>query len=407
MGLSPSKSSTTEAHGDVWSFNMLYGHGEAICRGYRKAFVTETEYLNLRNASNLSDVRLSLQETDYGNFMQDQLSLSPKVIRECAQKKLADEFKYMRSQACGELAVFLDFVSYEYMIDNIILILQHTLNNPNGDVSDVLERCHPLGNIGESNLRSIASFEPTKRGLENLFLTVLISTPVGHYFSRFLQSQKSYGESMAGADDAQSTLSETSFVMLESFVYKAYLEDFSTLCNKLGGETAMHMNHILNRAADKRTINICINSFSTDLGQDQEMREKVRQDLIPTVGYLFPESFGIIKSVANMEDLTEMLTPYNDYKTLWETWGDTDGDGSVGNLDDGFYRMEVEDLENCFYGQSHMAVFYAYVKLKEQEIRNLEWISECIIQDRRDKVEKIIGIFEENRRTRGWATAAV
>mmetsp|Transcript_1785 Transcript_1785/g.2669 ORF Transcript_1785/g.2669 Transcript_1785/m.2669 type:complete len:407 (+) Transcript_1785:62-1282(+) len=405
MGLAPSQSAKAQAHGDVWTFNMLYAHAEALVRGYRKSFLTETEYLNLRNASNLGDVRLSLQETDYGNFLQDQLTLSPKVIREAAQKKMADEFKYIRSQACGELATFLDFISYEYMIDNIILILQHTLNNPNGDVADVLERCHPLGDIGESNMRSIASFEPTKRGLEQLFVTVLISTPVGHYFSQFLQSAKNYGENMAGADDAQATLGETSFVMLENFVYKAYLEDFSTLCDRLGGETKMHMTHVLNRAADKRTINICINSFATDLGQDQQMRETTRQDLIPTVGYLFPESFGAIRTVANLEDLTEVLQPYNDYKTLWEVWGDAEGEGGTGNLDDGFYRMEVEDLENCFYGQSHMAVFYAYVKLKEQEIRNLEWISECIIQDRRDKVEKIIPVFDENRRTRGWATA--
>lgn len=405
MGLAPSQSAKAQAHGDIWSFNILYGHAEALCRGFRKTFLTETEYLNLRNASNLSDIRLSLQETDYGNFLQDQLSLSPKVIREAAQKKMADEFKYMRSQACGELALFMDFVSYEYMIDNIILILQHTLNNPTGDVSEVIERCHPLGDIGESNLRSIASFEPTKRGLEQLFVTVLISTPVGHYFSQFLQSAKNYGDQSAGADDAQTTLGETSFVMLENFVYKAYLEDFSSLCDRLGSETTLHMRHILNRAADKRTINICINSFSTDLGQDQQMRETTRQDLIPTIGYLFPEAFGAIRAVANLEDLTEMLQPYNDYKTLWEVWGDAEGEGGAGNLDDGFYRMEVEDLENCFYGQSHMAIFYAYVKLKEQEIRNLEWISECIIQDRRDKVEKIVKVFDETRRTRGWAQA--
>lgn len=404
MGLAPSKSAKARAIGDVWTFNMSFGHCEALCRGFRKTFLTETEYLNLRNASNLSDIRLSLQETDYGNFLADQLSLSPKVIREAAQTKMADEFKYMRSQASGELALFMDFVCYEYMIDNIILILQHTLNNPDGDVADVLDRCHPLGDIGESNLRSIASFEPTKRGLEQLFVTVLISTPVGHYFSQFLNSAKDYGQSAAGADDAQATLGETSFVMLENFVYKAYLEDFHSLCSKLGGETFMHMNHCLNRAADKRTINICINSFATDLGQDQIMRETTRQDLIPTVGYLFPESFGAIKAVANMEDLSEMLQPYNDYRTLWEVWGDAEGEGGAGNLDDGFYRMEVEDLENCFYGQSHLAIFYAYVKLKEQEIRNLEWISECIIQDRRDKVEKIIKVFDESRRTRGWAT---
>ena len=38
----------------------------------------------------------------------------------------------MRSQATGDLAIFMDYVAYEYMIDNIIMILQHTLANPDG-----------------------------------------------------------------------------------------------------------------------------------------------------------------------------------------------------------------------------------------------------------------------------------
>ena len=30
--------------------------------------------------------------------------------------------------------------------------------------------------------------QPSKRGIENLFLTVLVATPVGHYFTAFLQT---------------------------------------------------------------------------------------------------------------------------------------------------------------------------------------------------------------------------
>ena len=45
-----------------------------------------------------------------------------------------------------------------------------------------------------------------------------------------------------------------------------------------------------------------------------------------------------------------------------------------------------EEARRCaltFERQFHYAIFYAYMRLREQEIRNLMWVSECVAQDQK------------------------
>jgi V-type H+-transporting ATPase subunit d len=58
------------------------------------------------------DFKLQLTSTDYGNFLANETPpVSTSTIAEKATQRLVDEFNYIRSNAGGQLAKFLDYIT--------------------------------------------------------------------------------------------------------------------------------------------------------------------------------------------------------------------------------------------------------------------------------------------------------
>ena len=173
----------------------------------------------------------------------------------------------------------------------------------------MLEKCHPLGVFTE--MKAIVNIEDAKE----LFHTVLVDTPLGQYFGECIDM-----------DDIEN---DTNIEIIRNTLYKvtpprngratrrairrnsltrrpstqAYLEDFYAFCQKLGGSTAEVMTDILSLEADRRAINITVNSIDTAL--DLKAREK----LYPTVGLLYPEGTSRLAKATDVEAVRAAIDP--------------------------------------------------------------------------------------------------
>ena len=153
-------------------FNTEDGYLEAILRGLKSGILNSSQYLNLTQCETLDDMKLQLAATDYGSFLQNEpLPLSTSVIAAKAREKLIAEFSYLRANANQPLATFLDYLTFAYMIDNVILLITGTLHER--DTKELLDKCHPLGMFDSIGALTAAT------SVKELYNTVLVDSPLG------------------------------------------------------------------------------------------------------------------------------------------------------------------------------------------------------------------------------------
>lgn len=269
--------------------------------------------------------------------------------------KLVAEFQYLKANATGSLAKFMDYLTYAYMIDNVALLITGTLHER--DTRELLERCHPLGWFETLPVLCIAT------NIEELYNSVLIETPLAPYFKGSLSHQD---------------LDELNIEIVRNTLYKNYLEDFHRWVNETPGisgtPTAEVMSEVLEFEADRRSINITLNSFGTDLSKQDRKR------LYPNLGRLHPYGTLMLSKADDVEGIRIAVDGVSEYRSFFEQTGLGQGSGGGGgisnlaggigsetrSLEDMFYQKEMEISKLAFTRQFTHAVIYAWVRLREQ-----------------------------------------
>lgn len=385
-------------------FNVDHGYMEAVIRGFRSGFLGPEDYRRMATSETLEDLRSALGETDYGTFLQDEPSpiMVSTISRKCYDK-LADEFLYLKAQTVEPATTIIDFIAREKMIDNVVTIVQGVLNDKKP--ADMKTKMHPLGVFDGMSVMMADTFDVSQRGFEDIYRIFLIDTPIGPYFDEFLKMADIDPENEApragyAMDQVGGLLDKQDPEVMKATLKKLWLQDFHSFVMSLGGTTAEVLGDILKKEADFRVIMVALNAMNTHLGSETSLKT-MRNPLFPNFGYLYPEGAKSLYLAWNEASIRTALESYGEYAEMYEkvkSFYDTESDrtnvAGVSSIEDEIFKHNVKLYEMSFEQQYHFGIVYSWIKLKEQEIRNIRWIANMIVLKTKDHIDDtIVPIF--------------
>ena len=370
---------------DLVFFNVDDGYSEALLRGFRKSILGEQQYTALRNSGSLKDFKSVLIDTDYSDYVKEYTETDTSALKMLLKKKLADEIDQVQSVAGPDLDKFIEMIRHKYMIDNVINIIEGIKNKTDKNVIEA--RNEPLGYLKE--ISGLLKLDYKK--IEDLYEDVLIDTEVGVYFSKFL-------EEVLAMSDSKNVATINNFLQslkpeeIKNYLKKIWLEYFYHFCKTLNPTTSEIMEDLLKYEADCQTIQIVYNS----LAYNNQFQEEERKKVIPYFGFLYPETTTQLIKCNSLENLRQILQPFPDYYELVREIPDPKKLDEFGlqsglkTLDDLMFKESMKRYSIAFEQQFHFACFYAYIKIKEQEIKNIMLLADMISFDKEigSKVKK-------------------
>nr|XP_027202786.1 uncharacterized protein LOC113796680 [Dermatophagoides pteronyssinus] len=199
---------------DLLCYNRENGQLDAFLRGFYSKLLKKDTYKKFQECERLDDIIPCLDDTVYEKYFEDEqkfTDIKSFVIQ--FKRALAEDYKLFCRYASPLAHKFIDYLSYESIIDNIILLLQFSVEERSKP--DVINMLDPLG--WNNDLELLLHFNGE---LTELFRIVLFDTPVGPYFERYLELLRD------GNSELNFTLDQIDFELMRVCLIRFWLEDY-------------------------------------------------------------------------------------------------------------------------------------------------------------------------------------
>lgn len=327
----------------------------AIINTKIRSILTKTDYTTLMQSDTLEDVIIKLLSTPYQKYLNEEAIFSKKVFKTQLSKSLVFEIKEIKKQVSPKINILLDFYVNFYKIQNFIFLLSAKEHDPN--LAQAFSKIEEVGKFNELETLKFANdmLEVYKFCVEHTFL-------------------KKYYRKVHIDND----INKNNFQVIQSQFMKFLIEDFYAQSK----DFSEFITHILQCQGDRWIIEVVLNTL-----EDAEYVGRKRRDLFPNI---FSFGRGLIFKLSictDIDDLKGLLVKHHIFKDLVNV--------DKEDMETALLKIEMETYWESLYRANDVACVYAYLKIKEHEIKSILMAVECISMKKKDFVGKLITHVDE------------